>query len=229
MRVGIVCDARLDEFEVPVAVVVPEEVVDRVYRIMEPVLIDAVGDGPDGSVEPALDPVVGQFLLGQVGDLGGEFEGALADAEGEQTMRVPNLIREIASHLETAFGEVDVLSVRGEHHQGEADRVGAVLLNHEERVDAVAERLAHFAADLVADGAVYIHVYKRNVTHEFEAGHNHAGDPEEDDFGGGDEELGRVVVFEFGRLLGPAHGAERPEPGGEPRIEHVLVLPDIGG
>ena len=54
--------------------------------------------------------------------------------------------------------------------------------------------------------------------------HRHPGDPEEQDVEAGHEARGRVEGLELRRVVGPAQGGERPEPGREPRVEHVGVL-----
>ena len=61
-------------------------------------------------------------------------------------------------------------------------------------------------------------------------GHDHAGDPEEDDVGAGDQIVGGVVVFDFG-VVGVADSVEDrdgPEPRREPGVQHILVLAQVG-
>ena len=58
----------------------------------------------------------------------------------------------------------------------------------------------------------------------FEAHHDHARDPEEDDVERGQHQVGRVVVRQVARLVRPAHRGERPEPRAEPGVEHVGLL-----
>ena len=69
-------------------------------------------------------------------------------------------------------------------------------------------------------------VLEGGLAHEVEAGHHHARHPEEEDVGAGDEVTGGIVEGEVLGLLGPAEGGEGPEPGGEPRVQHVGVLVD---
>ena len=64
---------------------------------------------------------------------------------------------------------------------------------------------------------------ERHLVHEVHAHHHHAGDPEEDDVEAGDQHVGRVVALQLRRLVRPAQRRERPERGGEPGVEHVLV------
>ena len=60
---------------------------------------------------------------------------------------------------------------------------------------------------------------------EMQAHHHHPGDPEEDDVEAGDQGVGGIEPAQVLRLFGPAQGRERPQGGGEPGVEDVLVLP----
>jgi len=62
---------------------------------------------------------------------------------------------------------------------------------------------------------------------ELVPGHDHPRDPEEDDVGARHQVVRRVVRPQVLGLLGPAQRRERPEPGGEPRIEHVPVRREL--
>ena len=64
---------------------------------------------------------------------------------------------------------------------------------------------------------------ERHLLHEVQAHHHHARDPEEDDVEAGDQRRRRVIALELRRLVGPAERRERPQRGGEPGVEHVLV------
>jgi hypothetical protein len=62
------------------------------------------------------------------------------------------------------------------HHVVERRAVDEV-----ERVDDVALHLAHLVAGLVDDEAVEQHALEGGLSHEVDAHHHHAGDPEEED------------------------------------------------
>ena len=86
-----------------------------------------------------------------------------------------------------------------------------------------------FAALRVAHEGVQVDVLEGHLIHEVQAHHHHAGHPEEQDVEPGDEH-GRGV--ERGKILGlvrPAHGAEGPQGGREPRVEHVGFLHQFRG
>src|SRR5580698_4280886 len=68
-----------------------------------------------------------------------------------------------------------------------------------------------------------VDVAERNLTGELDTEHHHAGDPEEDDVAARDHRVGRVEGLELRGLVRPAEGRERPQPAGEPGVEHVRV------
>ena len=120
--------------------------------------------------------------------------------------------------------------------QGEPHGVGAVVLDPLQRVDGVALGLRHLLAVLVADQPVQGDGVKRHlrlaggVLGRVQPEHHHPDDPEEQDVVPGDQHRGRVERLQGVGLLRPAHGRERPHPGGEPGVQHVRVLcPALAG
>ena len=92
-----------------------------------------------------------------------------------------------------------------------------------DRIDDVALRLRHLVAVLVADQPGDVDLAERHVAGELQAHHDHARDPEEDDVEAGHQHAGRIERLQLARLLRPAERRERPQRGGEPRVEHVLI------
>ena len=108
-----------------------------------------------------------------------------------------------------------------------------------QRLGGVAERLRHLPSLLVPDKRREVDVAEGNVFFarfasgepraELQPRHDHACNPEEDNVGRRDERVGRVEVPQIVRLprpgfQGPVVHGERPEPGGEPRVEDIFVL-----
>ncbi len=56
--------------------------------------------------------------------------------------------------------------------------------------------------------------------------HRLAGHPKEEDVVAGLAHVGGEEALHVGGVFGPAERGERPQPGGKPRVEHVLVLRD---
>jgi len=58
--------------------------------------------------------------------------------------------------------------------------------------------------------------------------YHHPRDPEKNYVEAGQQQAGRVVAREVGRVVGPSERGHRPQAGTEPGVEHVVVLHDVG-
>ena len=125
------------------------------------------------------------------------------------------------------LGEMDVRALRRKQEQRQPQRIGAVLLRDLDRIGGIPERLGHLAPLRVPHDSVQVHHREGRLAHEFVPGHHHACHPEEDDVGARDEDARGIEPPQILRLPGPAQRGERPEPGGEPGVQHVLVLLEI--
>ena len=79
---------------------------------------------------------------------------------------------------------------------------------------------------MVAHDAVDIDIAERHFADNVGGHHNHAGDPEEDDFVARYQHAGRDKRFHgfgVGFAVFPAQCGERHERGGEPGVQHVFV------
>ncbi len=72
-----------------------------------------------------------------------------------------------------------------------------------------------------------VDVAEWNIPHEFQAHHDHAGNPEEQNVEPGDERRGRVVGFEIGSLFRPPQRREGPEGGREPGVKDIRIAKEI--
>lgn len=116
--------------------------------------------------------------------------------------------------------------------KGEAQRIRAVVLHPIHRIDAVAQRLGHLAAVLIANQAVQEEVGEWNLwasilafAQKFwgflgckGAEHHHAGNPEEQDVVGGDQHGGWVELLQLRGLFWPTHCRKWPQRRREPGI-----------
>ena len=83
---------------------------------------------------------------------------------------------------------------------------------------------------MVADDAGEVDVPEGLLPHILIPCHDHAGDPEEEDVRSGDEGRGGIVVLQLRilRILDRIReDTHRPEPGGEPGVQRVLILLQI--
>ena len=172
-----------------------------------PELVAEVAVAPDATeVEADVAPLSGQRAereAQRVGAVGRDPVGKLAPG------RRDDLRRELRLHQAGgALGDELV----------EADAVDQV-----DGVEDVALRLRHLVAVAVAHQPVDVHLAERDVAHEPEPEHDHAGDPEEDDVEAGDQHRGRVERLQALGALRPAQGGERPQRRRVPGVEHVGV------
>ena len=145
---------------------------------------------------------------------------------------VPDLVAEIAADVERLFEILVVELEVGTHpevvHESEAQRICAEEARHLQRIDSIPQRFGHAPAPVIADGSVEIDFPERHLTHELDSGHDHAGDPEEQDLRRGHERVPGIERLEALGLVGPAQCTEGPERRGEPSIEDIRILLEIG-
>ena len=113
--------------------------------------------------------------------------------------------------------------------QREPQRVGAVPVDHLDRIDHVAERLGHLPTVPVPDQPVDHRVAERHVADQEQARHDHARHPEVEDLVAGHENLVRVEDSSSGVSLRPPQRRVRPQLRAEPRVEDVGVLLERAG
>jgi hypothetical protein len=132
-----------------------------------------------------------------------------------------------------AGGLVDFLRHLRLHEAGGAffhQRVEVDAVDDVERIEHVALGLGHFLAFGVAYQAVHIHGLERYfgaagfVAHKMHGHHDHARHPEENDVEAGDQHIGGMEGFQLGGVFWPAQRGEGPQAGGEPCVEHVVIL-----
>ena len=115
-----------------------------------------------------------------------------------KTERIPDLVAEIAALFHLRLVKEDIIACGGAEQDAEADAVRSIFVDQAKRIGRVAQLFAHLAAQFVSYDAGEIDVVVRNVVHVFLAGHDHAGHPEEDDIGSGDQVGSRIVVVDLG-------------------------------
>mmetsp|Transcript_45487 Transcript_45487/g.140564 ORF Transcript_45487/g.140564 Transcript_45487/m.140564 type:complete len:526 (-) Transcript_45487:1306-2883(-) len=124
--------------------------------------------------------------------------------------------------LDLLLGQVALVELLLEVREADA-------LDHVQGVDDVAQALGHLPAVGVADHGVEVDRGEGELPREADGHHHHPGYPEEEDVvpclqqRGGEE--GLEVVVALG--VGPAEDGEGEEAGGEPGVQHVLVLHDL--
>ena len=211
----------LGQLDIPVAVGVPDEVVDLGGGHAQLVGVQVLGDLLDESVQLGEDPFVLQLQLS------GQLHLVDGQVHHDEPAGVPDLVGEVAHGLAFLLIEAHVVARAVAGDEVEAQGVRAVLVGDLQGVNAVAQGFGHLPALAVPDQAVDQNFFKGVLLHLLAAGEDHPGNPEEDDIIAGDQHAGRVKVVQLRRLLRPAQGGEGPQGGGEPGVQHVGVPLDI--
>ena len=188
---------------------------------------------PNGLDEPGDYPVIVfvKFLVIETagnslqGGIISRWSGHLAEAAS-----VPEFVTEVAADSDALFAEADILALRSNVHDAEAQAVRPEFIDEVERLGRITQGLGYFAPLIVADDSCEVNIVEGNalghllfgegfffVPHKLEAGNNHARNPEEDNIRRGNQVAGGVkeceVLLFLLIVIRPAHGGERPQPG----------------
>ena len=216
---------RLGQLDIPVAVGVPDEVVHLLDGHAQLVLFQILRDLGDQRVQLGQHPPVGNFQLVKGRQL---VLGVLAQIHQHIAGSVPQLIGKVAHGLALLGVETGVVSGRVAGDQVHPQGVAAVLVDHFQRVNAVAQRLGHLASLIVPHQTVDKHGVEGRLAGMLAAGEDHSRNPEENDVVARDQHVRRVEIVKVFRLFRPAQRFKGPQSGGEPGIQHVGVTLNVG-
>src|SRR5690606_11444712 len=140
---GVGLQRRLGELQVPIAILVPRELVGGLCGEVESILGDACAHCLDRRAEPRADPAIedAERRARIVRSSGGRL-GSL-DLHQYVARGVPELVAEVLVALDTPQVEANIAAHRRERTEREAQRIGAVSGN------ALRELLAGVLLDLV--------------------------------------------------------------------------------
>ena len=125
----------------------------------------------------------------------------------------------------TLCGFVDFFLVQVALTQALMKSLERNALDHVDRIDHVAQRLAHLTAVRIADHGMAKHLLERQLTSVVHTEHDHTSHPEEQNVPTCLQHGCRVVVLHvLGVLLRPAERREGPQTGREPCIQYILIL-----
>ena len=230
LQTALALQAGLGDLDVPVADLVPEELLHAAGHVAKGVVLDALGDHLHGLGQAAEHPGVGRRLhdrlAGRVALHVHEQEAAGVPDLGHKALGLvgTRAVNELLGLLVDVRVELDVLVVGAQRQQVEAHGVGAVHTDEVHGVNAVALGLGHAAAVLGQNRRVDDDVLKRHLVQEVQRAHDHAGDPQRDDVARSDQRRRGVMTLEQLGLLRPTLRGEGPQLRAEPGVQHVLVL-----
>ena len=210
---------RLDHLDIPVAQLLPHEVVDLVqsYAQLEPVhIVRDILYQPVG---------LGQYpLIRQSEALRSFYDRGISQIHHDKSGCIPYLVGEVAARLHSLPVEAHIIARRVACHERHAQRVRAVFVDDLDGIDAVAERLAHLASLRVSHQSVYQNRMEGCDAGLLISGEYHPYDPEEDDIISRHQHIGRIEISHLRCIVRPAERGERPQRRREPRIQRILVL-----
>ena len=230
LQTALALQTGLSDLDVPVADLVPEELLHAAGHIAKGVVLDALGDHLHGLGQAAEHPGVGRRLhdglAGRVALHVHKQEAAGVPDLGHKRLGLlgARAVDKLLGLLVDVRVELDVLVVGAQREQVVTHGVGAVHANEVHGVNAVALGLGHAAAVLGKDRRVDDDIFKRHLVQEVQRAHDHAGDPQRDNVACGDERRRGMMALEQLRLLRPALRGEGPQLRAEPGVQHVLVL-----
>ncbi len=160
----VAVEPGLDLLDVPVGEVAPDEVVDGRRGLVQAEPLVGLGRLAHGRLAPRDDPAIGQGELVPPHHVSAPPASGRGGPSRLERMNRPAFqslfaklrpgANEVSRSLGSRMTSVPT-DIAGD--QGVAKRVGAVALDHLQRIDAVAERLGHLAVLGVAHGAVQVH------------------------------------------------------------------------
>src|SRR6476660_8086238 len=128
---------KLLELQVPVAEIVPPEVIQLVGGLIVAMLLEVAIRRFRARVQAAGDPAVRQ---------GNWLARTLARLAKQETGRVPDLVGEGLQRIDTVFAQRDIAARRGAHEQCKTDRIGPILVVNYKWIDGIALGLGHLLA-----------------------------------------------------------------------------------
>ena len=230
LQTALALQAGLGDLDVPVADLVPEELLNAAGHVAKGVVLNTLGDHLHGLGQATEHPGVGRRLhdglAGRVALHVHEQEAAGVPDLGHKALGLvgARAVDELLGLLVDVRVELDVLVVGAQREQVVAHGVGAIHANEVHGVNTVALGLGHAAAVLGQDRRVDDDVLKRHLVQEVQRAHDHASNPQRDDVARGDERRRGVMALEQLRLLRPTLRGEGPQLRAKPGIQHVLVL-----
>ena len=189
----------LGKFDIPVAKIIPDELINPIGSIIKPISFYSLRHGVLRLHGFADNPARQR----QAGFSGIEITGLETAIHFAKARGVPQFCAEIAIALDARFGQLDIAPHRRHRRQRETQGVRSIFVAQVQRVDYIALGLRHFRAFFIAHQRVNINRVERHIVHEVQAAHHHARNPEENNIEACNQYIRFVMPLEFRRFLRP--------------------------
>ena len=215
----------LCQFNIPVTVGVPQEVVHLLHRNAQLILLKIFSNLGNQRVQLGQHPLIGSGKLVCCRQL---IFCVLAKVHQHIAAGVPQLIGKIPHCFASLHIKAHIIAgcIAGDHVHTQS--ITAVLINHFQRINAVAKRFGHLTALIITNEAVNQHCVERCLSGLLTAGENHSGNPEEDDIITGDKNICRIEIIQIFCLFRPTQRFKGPQSRAEPGIKDIGVALNVG-
>ena len=105
---------------------------------------------------------------------------------------------------------------------------GSQFINNFQRIDTISKRFTHLTSQRVSDQSMDQYMVERAFSSLLITGEYHTDYPEENDVISGYQHICRIEIFQILRLIWPAQCGEWPQSRGEPGIQRILILFQMG-
>ncbi len=219
--VGLAVQTRFYHLDVPVAELLPQEIVNLLYGNAELVAVHIVRHLTDQRIYLRKDPFICQCQAHP-----GFSDGlCFFQVHHDETGRVPYFVGEVPAGLHALHVETHVVAGRVSGDQRQTERVRAVFVDDFERIDTVSEGFTHLASLGITNESVDQYVVEAEPVLVCSSAENTIRiTQKKDDVITGYEYVSGIEVFKLLCLLRPAKSGEGPQRGGEPGIQGILVL-----
>ena len=222
LAVGVVRIVKpgLYHFNIPVTEFIPDEIIYLLYGNTQFEVLHVVGHFFYHMVQLGKDPFIHRLkVFIRIGR-----NGLSVHIHHDKTGGVPYLIGKITACFHSFKIEPHVVSGCISGNQRETQRVGAVLVNDFQRINAVAQGFGHFSSLGIPYQAMEKHCGKGLLSHLLIPGENHADNPEENDIISGNKHIRGIKIIQILGFIRPAQRGKRPECGGKPGIKRIGIL-----
>ncbi len=210
----------LDYFYVPVAVLVPDQVIYPLSGHSQIELIHSFRHILNAFIDPADHPLV-LIFKGYVTEIISVSAGHtttictafsqwpevvvfILNVHNDESGCVPEFVGKVSGSYHSLVLITHIVARGYARSQHESQSVGSVFVYLQQRIYAVAEGFAHFSALGVSHEAVNIYILKRWLAHGFAAGEYHSYYPEEYDVIACYQNVGRIEIIQIFSLVRPA-------------------------
>ena len=193
-------NSRLGQFNIPVTINIPDEIIQLGAGNPDFKLVQVVVDFLCKVVETVYNPAVfhGELFRQSV-----ELE-VLRQIHHDKPRSVPELVCKVTGSLYLVVTVPHIITRSVARCQHKPQSICTVFINDFQRVNAVAQGLGHLSALFIPYQTMNQNRIKRHFVHALQAGEHHPNNPEENNIIARYQCVGWVEILQFFGLIRPA-------------------------